>query len=354
MKPESFFFAQPIDIFDALFSSEKKYSLKQLKLFALERGIVVSSECDRETLCRRLASLTYDFHLFSMLSASMQSVSRQKQSSVIHLDKEISISDIQKILPKLQQKRNREDISIKANSGVTKIDVSYTEINHGQTRLKQRTPRDSSIEVMKGKIRYTSDERTDEVLSTLISCLEDEKNGEIKLKKIDLSSIIDPRIINKLFLDLTLCNNEELPFMQVSHVGIHKIESNTDDQNASENLMSNINNASLSGSNVLNSPEVKNFLKSGEYYIHAIRWLTDPIEITNSRGEKQEVHLRLGALVSPPETRETFKFEPVRYHLNIEGNMSVQDRPLDKINEKPFLDKLETYAFELYEKAINK
>jgi len=353
MRKESFFFAQPIDIFDALFSSEKKFSLKQLKLFALERGIVVSSHSDRETLCRRLASLTYDYHLFSELSASMQSISRQKQSSVIHLEKEIPIEDIQKILPKFQQKRDREEITIKANTDRIKLSASYTEIDHSQTRLKQRTPRDSSIEIMKGKIRYTSDDRTDEILSTLISCLEDEHKEEIKFNRIDLSSIYDPRIINKLFLDLTLCNKDDLPFMQVSHVAIHRIESNTEDSKASERLMTSINNASLSGNNVLNSPEVKTFLQSGDYYIHTIRWLTDPVEIRNSRGEQKVVHLRLGAQVSPADTRETFKFEPIRYHLNIEGTMSLQDRLLDKINEKPFLDMLETYAYELYEKVIN-
>lgn len=353
---EPYFFAQPNDIFDALYSSERNYSLKQLKLYALKYGIVVSARCDRETLCRRLASLTYDYHAFMELSESLQTTSRKKQSSVIHLDKGITLDQIQTIFPNLQNKRHRENITLKtrrSNNNNIGIDVNYTEIDHGQTRLKQRTPKDSKIEILDGKkIRYTSNERTEEIIQALIASLEESEEEEISIQKIDLSTFVNPKVINDFFINLTFADSDVLPFMQVSHIGIHKLDSDMEDEEeASEMLLASINKASLSGNDVLNSAEVKKFLKSGDYYIHKISWLTDPISIKSLQGETFQAHLKLGAQTLPADTRENFRFEPIRYYKNIEGQMAVNGHLLDNINERLFLDKLESSAFKLFQEA---
>lgn len=352
---EPYFFAQPNDVFDALYSSERSYSLKQLKLYALKYGIVVSDRCDRETLCRRLASLTFDYHAFMELSESLQPTSRKKQSSVIHLDKDITLDQIQTIFPNLQDRRHRENLALKTrrsdNSNVT-IDVNYTEIDHGQTRLKQRTPKDSKIDILDGKkIRYTSNERTEEIIQALIATLEESEKEEIVIRKIDLSIFVDPKIINDFFINLTSADTDDLPFMQVSHIGIHKLGSDKEDEEASEMLLASINKASLSGSDVLNSTEVQKFLKSGDYYIHRIGWLTDPVEIKTLRGDTYLAHLKLGAQTKPADTRENFRFEPIRYYKNIEGQMASSGHLLDSVNERFFLDMLESSAFKLFQEA---
>ncbi len=69
--PYPHFYALPDDIYDVLYSSVKKYPMDRLRSYAIDKGLVLSSQLSRDDLCMRIASLSFSYNDFYKLSESI-------------------------------------------------------------------------------------------------------------------------------------------------------------------------------------------------------------------------------------------------------------------------------------------
>lgn len=177
----SYFFARPVDIYDAIYSSNRQYPMSKLREYAISKGLVVSPHLDREELCMRIAKLPFSYHEFHNLSESLKHKSRKPKSEATNLSRKIEDLEIQTAIQSLKEKYPNDKINLeKLMTGTMVIKVEHDEFDHGQTRLKQRQPKEISIEISSendsGKIINSATKHAQELVNSLVDIIGDERS----------------------------------------------------------------------------------------------------------------------------------------------------------------------------------
>lgn len=353
------YFALPNDIFDALYSSQQKFPLTKLKEYAVERGLILSDKLDREEICLKLASLPYSYHQFYELSEVIQPDTKKPRITSQRLETKITANDFQNIFPKFQEKNPHDALSMSSTrEGRIKIQTEYTKIDHGQTRLKQRVHQHAEIEVIPDKdgnatIRSTATNHTSELLASLIASLEDDKEEELSILSIDFSELTTTEAINYFFLTVPE-SITELPYRKATVIKLQRADNIThdedeDEERTSEALLSTINNATLAGSNILQSSQVIDFLKDGEYYIHTLRWETEEIQLDGDTPAILNIEIK----VTPPKDRENFIFDVLNYRNKHGSDYVVKPKSLMTSQKDKYRKLIEKAAFEIFQSITN-
>ena len=342
----SFFFALPIDIYDAMYSSNRQYPMKKLREYALSKGLVVSPHLDREELCMRIAKLPFSYNEFHELSESLKPKSRKPRSEATNLSRSISDAEIQTVIGSLKRKYPNDKINLnKLLTGTMVIKVEHDEFDHGQTRLKQRQPKEVSIEVSSSddgasKIISSATKHAQELVNSLIDIIGSESKKPIRKERINLTDFT-PKQINQFFIRLA----NSLPgidFATATVVKVQRANTNIIDDEETENaegkLLTTINNASLSGENILSSPQVVDFLQDDEYFIHTLRWETEEFHVTRIGDSKLLIEIK----ATLPSDKLDFQFDVPSYKHRIKSsNEFVKNfSPLSHADKAPFITTL--------------
>lgn len=355
--PHPHFYALPNEIYDALYSSKQKYPDSKLREYAIKRGLVLSQELDRNELCLRIASLPFSYEDYSQLSNSLILEAKQPNTQVRKLDRKIPIEKIQHIGQDLKNKY--PDAAFKFTKGESDnenivITIEHIERDHSQTPLRQKTYKTEKIEISGDVISRTSNEYSKSIEYTLIDLIEKECGYEIKAKDIDLSSF-SSKYVNRFFVELPRYI-KELGFSHVISVKVKKnnIDSYDDDEMTREiesKLSGHITAASLSGENILGSPQVKSFLEGDEYYIHLLKWETESVSVSDTNGAKLVIEIK----VTPPETRTDFSFDITGYYPKNKQNFKFVKniQKMEGFKKRPFMKIIRDSAFDFYEELKN-
>lgn len=359
-KDSVFIYPQPNDIFDVLISSKQRFNDWELRRFALERGILVSEHMDREALCLRIASLPFDHALLNKLEEILKVESRRSKVSSQRLQGTLGTDELQTAINKLKQQNPREQIDLNiTRNGKATLKIHYNEVDHAVTRLKQRKPKQATVELetqgeSNTNIRYQASERVEEIVTSLLSIL-DEKEAKSRIN-IDLSTLT-PTQTNQFFLEL-VNSIPGLPFNHTLKVGIQKVQNHaTDDDSDEEDDLSNslvaeINKAMVSGHNPLQTTAVQALLDSGEYYIHTIRWETGRVTLTDG-GTAFDGHVLLEIKGYPIASMQRLAYETVnvrRYSAERDRLYSTPE-PLPTLQSKLYIKMLEDAAYQCFERV---
>lgn len=362
INPDSvFIYAQPNDIYDALIASKQKLTLWQLRKYALDHGFIVPENIEREALCLRIASIPFDHIMLQELSELLKTESRPPKTSSQKVEGEISPDTLRNLLSELKGKRQRDEInvSIKAN-GSPVVRVKYVDIDHNITRLKQRKPKEASIEIDttsdgKTTLRYPSDERIKEIVNCLLDTIDEKENisrARFSLTLFDFT----PAQINDFFFRL-ISNIEDLPLDHVIKIGIHKSASlegdetnEEEDDEVSQSLVSQINKATMSGNDLLASREIQDFLREGRYYIHTIRWQTQIISLRDNNDQPTEGAVRLEVQCTPPDKMSHLAYEAINYLKYVTEKSRLNSTPvqLSRLQSKQYVSMIEDAAYKCF------
>lgn len=342
------------DIFDALYSSPLRFSMTQLRKYALSRGLVCSPLLSKEDLCLKIASLPCSYKDFQELSEALETTARKPKSQAKTVSGTIDTTSVQNVFNNLKEKHPNDSMVLNSHAdGSVSIKIEYSEIDHKQTRLKQRIQRSSTININPSDengtshIVSSSNSHTRAVLSSLISEIETKEGKELLTQDIDLSSFA-PSKVNQFFIELAQ-SIADLPFSHAVSVKLQKSTFDEDDSSDEElRLLASINNATLRGENILNSSQVREFLKEDLYYIHTLRWETEEVTFEDVIGAK----LIIETSISPPTERTDFSFDIISYRNKINKTTDfVKNSKVMKLKDKKqFLNILQTSAFSLFNK----
>jgi len=356
------FFALSNDIYDALYSSRSRYPDSRLRRYAIKRGIILSNLLSREELCLRIAGLSFSYNDFKELTNNISKTSKKPRSQSTNLDQVISPHQVQNVIDKLKLKHTDNDIKINVNrENVTTLTSDYSVFDRGHTRLKQRVLKRSKIEIAPskeggGKIISSSDDHTQKMVASLLSLIEQEDSITISSEVIDLS-IFNPSQVNKFFIDLAN-SVPDLGFSQAVSVKLQKSNIQVEDEleeadaDAQEfSLLTTINSASMSGGNILQSPQISSFLSGDEYYIHTLRWESNEVFFEGVPGALLYIEIK----VTPPVDRTDFSFDILSYRKRIEKDHSFSSSKITMTGEhkKQFIETLQQRAYELYNEIKN-
>lgn len=295
------------------------------------------------------------------LSELLKTESRPPKTSSQKVEGEISPDTLRNLLSELKGKRQRDEInvSIKAN-GSPVVRVKYVDIDHNITRLKQRKPKEASIEIDttsdgKTTLRYPSDERIKEIVNCLLDTIDEKENisrARFSLTLFDFT----PAQINDFFFRL-ISNIEDLPLDHVIKIGIHKSASlegdetnEEEDDEVSQSLVSQINKATMSGNDLLASREIQDFLREGRYYIHTIRWQTQIISLRDNNDQPTEGAVRLEVQCTPPDKMSHLAYEAINYLKYVTEKSRLNSTPvqLSRLQSKQYVSMIEDAAYKCF------
>lgn len=279
------YYATDKEFFDAIASKKQVYTISLVRDLCKARHTFVSEKDEREVVIEYFSELPHSvLDLINIQEMVKTKTKTEKNSSIKLEDADVDSEKIIETLNELKNSRTQnydeKYTTISSDQNHIIVDVEYTDIEYGNTRLRQKQERSARIEIEKNKkgeisIRIPANERASNIREDFVSKLQEKINTTIKKRIIDLSDINSSRFRTKFFIDL-IKNIKSTILKEVNsiHISASDIENEVDDEEideAKQNVLAKLQTAIFNGENLLQTPEYADFEKRG-FYITGIKW----------------------------------------------------------------------------------
>lgn len=350
MKNKGIFYATEKDIFDALSSKKKKITKELLLDLCNQRGIILSEAEDREDIIEYLAMLPFSFNSLSEITSLIRTLSRAEKTTSSEIASPMTATEITRVVSALKRDReqNGEAYSVISESkDKTVVKISYSVIDLGMTRLRQRVDREDVIEFVNEagttKIRRPANEKMEEVTTAFVSEYRKQAGKPIAQETISLAGIQDSKLRTYFFVELvTKMPNlalSDVTHVRVSILGDHREiseDDESDNEEAEEVMIGYVKRAALDGVGLLYSEEYQDLSAKG-FYISEIRW--NAIE---KKGEKNKI--KFEASFADPEQCSVFLYNALGYYKNTDDGFAKTKLPLPLDQKNNMLKAIEESA----------
>ena len=275
------------EIFDALMSAKQKIGEKVLLELAKDRGIFYSPKDTREDLVSAISLLPHDFHDLNTLLEQREHSGRQEKLTSVTLPVALTVDEIKEVIKEYTADSPADERVTHHGKGADQVvvNVKYSEVDYGKTRLVQRTPKEAGIEFHveadKTVIRMPSNDRIKGVFDKLKDRLDNKKKTDIPAIRIEIGEFQSPAIRTEFFTSLI----SDLKGFQLSNVTSVKVEKlkqaqteeeldlddDQDTEEAKQEALALVKNVALKGETLLASEEYQSLSKKG-FFITSIIW----------------------------------------------------------------------------------
>lgn len=337
------------EIHDVLMSAKQRINSGVVLELAKDRKIFYSPLDSREDLIHNLSLLPHGYHELNVILEQREHAGRAEKITSVTLNAELAVEELREIAKDYVKDSPEDEKVTTFTKGGNKVfvNVRYSDVDYGKTRLVQRTPKEAGIEfhVEEGKtiVRMPANAKAKEVLGKLQAKLEKKRNTPIPLERIEIGDFNSSEARTEFFTKL-ITNLEGFRLHNVTSVKVEPISTLAsdddldfdDDQNkeeAKEEALALVRNVALRGETLLASEEYQSLLKKG-FFITSIIWrsllLSDAAPI-----------IEFEAAFEEPEVGKGFKYH-VRGALNITGGEYTKTlRPLPAEDKERYLAILE-------------
>ena len=231
---QSLAYANDRSVYNAL--NQNKITGRTIQELFIRKGIICSSDTDREELATYFSRLTHDFIDHKLIADSIGIIPRREK-------------------------------------------ITYTEIDYSKSDFQQMTTRHGkitiNIEDNTAHIRSTQTKFINKIKEDLVSSIISLDEENLKRNVITLNDINDPNLRTKFILE-TIKNIQEYELEEITQVGIFKNNSlleETESEDEREKIIANINDAHLKGNDVHLTSELRHLSDKGFYYVKVIATL---------------------------------------------------------------------------------
>lgn len=275
------------EIFDALMSAKQKISEKVLLELAKDRGVFYSSKDSREDLISAISLLPHDYHDLNTLLEQREHQGRQEKLTSVTLPEALSVEEIKEILKEYTAESPPDEKVTHHAKGKDQVvaTVKYSDIDHGKTRLIQRTPKEAGIEFHiesnKTVIRMPANDRIKGVFGKLKDKLDAKRKTEIPAIRIEIGEFESPALRTEFFTTL-ISDLKGLSLKNVTSVKVERLkqepvegelqlEDDQESEEAKQEALALVKKVALKGDTLLASEEYQSFAKKG-FFITSIIW----------------------------------------------------------------------------------
>jgi hypothetical protein len=358
MNSKDIYYATEKDIFDLLASKRKHFTKDVLLELCKDRGIICSNDEDKDRLIEYISILPYAYQDLASLLDQVQINTRGDKKISTKIDIPFNVSLIQNAVNKIKEVRGEEkkevfSVVAESDSKIV-VDVSYTELDYGATRLKQRVDRNDRIEIIKNDdggiyLRLPSNERMQE-LKNVVALSVIGESTDVKPKEINLSGVRIPEARTKFFLTLIQSTNglklhdvSSIKVAAISDQAIEEIEDDGDDIDIiQQEIVGKLQNAILQGSDLLKTIEYKSLIDKG-FYICSIIWNT----VDNNHDKYQ-----FEASFSDTENCNNFVYSLRGVYKWKEDKYTSTRRAIEGLEKNELLRTVEKAAEESFDKIV--
>lgn len=277
------YFADDKDIADLLDSP--KFSKEKLLRLALERGILLASELPKETLRDQLSHLPFSWPQLQQLLKAIETPDAEEKITTCKVETKASSDEVGKVLADIREIRGAtadEAYIIRPVTGGTLIRITYSEVDHGSTRVLQRIRKEMEILIEPTKegyeLRYPANKRAETIVQKISDMLP-VPEGEEKAKRqsVELAGVVDSALRSDFFIHLMDrmegFRRRDVLDLKMNRIIQEKDEDDDDEETeqAAEELKGLVRKTSLSGESLLISPQYRQLSNDG-FGIHRVIW----------------------------------------------------------------------------------
>lgn len=255
-------------IYDAV--KQKKVTNEHVRTMFLDRGILISSESERDDLALYFSSLNHDFHDHVRLAEILSTTNRKDRNSFFVIDSPITEDAVLNALHAVKKirKEKGDKCTIHQKSKKIEFEVTYEKLDYNKSEFKQVINRVSIFEFDFSNevtvVRYSFKDHMSEVKDAILDSLSEKTQADLDYTEIELPSSISPKDKSKFFR-LLIDNIAGMTVTDVSDV--YTFNPNMPD----EEIDTHIEKAALNGESVLGSEQFDELSKK-EFYVSKIVW----------------------------------------------------------------------------------
>jgi len=257
--------------FDAL--CQHKMSKPALQELLWRRGILKSSNCEKEYIARYFSRLNHDYFDHKLISEKVSTDSNREKQTAHFSSTPVKIDILENVAKELIDDRKEIDnsISFLTTAKSVQIKVSYSYYDHNKPEFKQLVTKDALISIESTSeglvVRAPNNDYVSEITSKLLSDIEKKCGRSLNVETISLYGVdsIEKKIS---FFESLITGIDNMELHDVSDVAVFNPD--TGDQNT---LGVHVKRASLNGEGVLKSGELRQFYKKG-FFAYRISWST--------------------------------------------------------------------------------
>lgn len=351
------YYATDKDLFDALASKKKVYTVSQLKDLCKKRNVFVSDKEEREDIIEYFSELPHSVWDLITIRDTMKANTKTEKTTSIKLEgNEIESNSVLEVLDELKDTRNKKynenyNIISKDPNHII-VDIDYQEIDYGSTRLKQKQERTARIEIEKNSsgetsIRLPANEKANEIAEAFIKRINNDKDNTVKPKKINLSVVKNEKLRTKFFIEL-INNIPVLVIREVSSIHVNAFKNNEDNEEqkdeSKQQVLAKLQTAIFKGENLLETQEYLDFEKKG-FFITGITW-----QAVNK--DTKEIYLIEAVFHNEDECTDfAYNIKGI-YQQNKDGTYQKTLKPLEGIKRTELSRQIEEKALQIADTII--
>ncbi|MES3008906.1 MAG: hypothetical protein V4751_14165 [Pseudomonadota bacterium] len=340
------------EIHDALMSAKQKINESILLELARDRGIFYSVREPREDLIKKISLLPHDFHDLNLLLEQREHAGRSEKITSVTLDAALTVEEIKDVVRAYTEDSPDDERVTHYGKGANQVvvNVKYSDVNYGKTRLVQRTAKEAGIEFHvesdKTIIRMPANLRVKGIFEKLKDRIDSNKKTEINAVRIEIGEFKSPALRTEFFTtlistlqgfrpeDVTSIKIEKLPKdLQSDELDLEDDQST---EEAREEALSFVKNVALRGSTLLASEEYQSFVRKG-FFITSIIWRSKLVDFPNPIIEFE-------AAFEEPDIGAGFKYYVRGCYNVVDKHYTKTIRPIDKDAMEKYLTLIEETA----------
>ena len=286
------------NIYDGLKAARNKATPGRLIEFARGRGLILSDDEPLEDLIRYISRLTHSWDDLQLMVDLVSTASRAEKYTTYRIPLATSPEDLIKVINRLREQHSKAGDEIwkqtKPNAKTVALVVSYTLPDFKRTAVAQLTQHTCKITFSIGandlQVRYSAQERAEEILRTVIHRLKDALDQDAEAELIELSQVKSNRLRSLFFTQLIELlpgfRLVQVPTVRGSNGSLADKPSRVEQQAASA-IQGAIKRVHFSGTSIVKTSEYRRFFGSTEatadepaFHIAAIVWIGDDTERT--------------------------------------------------------------------------
>ena len=286
------YYADDKDIYDLMNSSGRKLSVARLIHIARQRGLYLSSKTAREDLVNYLVQQSFNWNQLSEILAETESPDRKEKMASRQLVTDVDLAALVAATNGVKDIRATSQDEVysfeQSKDGKLQVRVQYSELDPSRNRLFQRRQKEIAIEALPiaggFKLRYNSNEKSNAIVSDIISAISADKSKNVTERTITLNGISDPTVRTQFFIDLmrnlkgfSLHDVLSLKNHRTNEVVVEDGEKEDEDDDdvglvdtKEADAVGIVKAIALSGKQVLAAPEYEFFKKEGFFIAHAV------------------------------------------------------------------------------------
>ncbi|RRV27227.1 hypothetical protein EGJ23_09980 [Pseudomonas sp. o96-267] len=356
-----FYCATDKEVYDVLMSGKQRLTDSVLLELARDRGIFYSPNEDRDDLSDIISLLPHDYYDLNVLLTKREQKGRGEKMQSIVLKTALTTDEIKAVAKEFEAAPPQDEtFKVSQNGEKININLEYSDLNFGKSRLMQRVVKEAKIEFdvspSETVIRFPATAKGQQVVEKLKNRLEEKKKAELPVIQIELTGLSGHEAKTEFFTRLI----RGLPGYKLSNVTNVKVESSQsnsipeddDDDDPSEipdaprhEMLGVVRNVALKGESLLTSKQYQD-LKGGGFYIASIIWRSD-----KTSGERERVEFFAG--FDKPKTGEGFTFS-IRgiYTLNGLEYIAHPKKPKDE-DKKQYIALVEQAALSVLNELLS-